>query len=151
MPIIETILLGMAASGAYDLTKEGAKIAYQAVLSKRPDLIEAAESAAEAGDDQGLRTALTGAFEVLAGAGEVSIDGAVIEALRQATFDHQQGTVVIAGTQISAPVLVTGGGSGAKGKTVIGGGTSLSSAGTKATLTGSASITLTGNAQIKQD
>jgi hypothetical protein len=51
---------------------------------------------------------------------------------------------------IDAPVLVTGGGANATGKTVVEGNTALISAGTSIRVGSGASITLTGDATITQ-
>jgi hypothetical protein len=150
MPILETFFTGLAVRGVYDLTKEGAVRAYNALKTSRPDLIEKVEQAAKSGDDDALRAAIVGALEVAAATGQVEIQGAFLSAAKQATFDHQQGTISIGGTSIHAPSLVTGGGVGATGETVISGGTVLSSAGTSINVGHGASIRMTGGASIKQ-
>lgn len=150
MPILETFLTGLAVRGVYDLTKEGALRAYDALRTSRPDLIDKVEQAAQSGDDAALREAIVGAIEVAAATGHVEIQGALLSAIKQATFDHQQGTIFIGGTNIHAPTLVTGGGAGATGETVISGGTVLSSAGTSVNIGHGASIRMTGGASMKQ-
>lgn len=150
MPILETFLIGLAVRGVYDLTKEGAVRAYDALKASRPDLITKIENAAKSGDDDALRAAIVGAIEVAAATGHVEIRGTLISAAKQAMFDHQQGMISIGGTNIHAPTLVTGGGAGATGETVITGGTVLSSSGTSIDVGHGASIRMTGGASIKQ-
>ncbi|MEO8926177.1 MAG: hypothetical protein ABI306_03345 [Caulobacteraceae bacterium] len=150
MALLEAILVDLAAHGLYDLTKAATAKAFEAIKTSRPDLIEKAERAAAAGDDNELRNALAGALDVAAASGHVQIDNALITAARQATFDHQHGTVSIGGTTVTAPILVTGGGSSASGETKIGGGTKLKSQGTSIDIGHGASIQITGNASIKQ-
>lgn len=150
MAILETLLLGLAANGVYDLTKETAVLALKSINQSRPDLIEAAENAAKTKDDDALRNALAGAIEVAAATGQVKIEGAFLSAVREAHFDHQQGTIIIGKTRVNAPILVTGGGAGATGKTIIGGGIIMSSSGTSIEVGRGASITMTGGASIKQ-
>jgi hypothetical protein len=148
--ILETLLLGLAANGVYDLTKEAAVRTFSSIKQSRPDLIEAAENAARTKDDDALRHALAGAIEVAAATGHVKIEGAFLSAVREAQFDHQQGTIIIGGTRVNAPILVTGGGAGATGNTIIDGDTVLSSSGTSIEVGRGASITMTGGASIKQ-
>jgi hypothetical protein len=150
MTIFETLLLGLAESGVYDLTKEAVVRAFESIKKSRPDLIEAAENAAKTNDDDALRNALVGAIEVAAATGHVKIKGAFISAAREAQFDHQQGTIIIGETKVNAPILVTGGGAGATGKTIIDGDTVLSSSGTSIEVGRGASIVMTGGASIKQ-
>ncbi len=54
-----------------------------------------------------------------AGTGSIEIDNAIITAIRSATFNHSDGTVVINGTTIMAPILNIGGFGGASGTTNI--------------------------------
>ena len=150
MAILETVLLGMAANAAYGLSKAGASAIYDAVKTGRPDLIEKADIAVATGDDTALKDALAGALEVAAASGRVRIDGALLQATRLATFDHQGGQIHIGRTVISAPTLVTGGAQGATGQTTISGGTSMLSAGTSIEVGHGASIQITGGASIRQ-
>ena len=150
MALLETLLLGLAANGVYDITKSAALKAFSSIKQSRPDLIDAVENAAKAKDDNALRNALSGAIEVAAATGHVEIEGALLSALREAKFDHQQGTIVIGSTRVSAPILVTGGGAGATGKTIIDGNTVLDSSGTSIKVGKGASIIMTGGASIKQ-
>jgi len=148
--ILETIMLGAAGSGFYDLTRAAAKLALSSIKQDRPDLIEAAERAAQVNDDDALRDALIDAIKVVAGSGHVNIGESLITAVREATFDHQRGVIIIGGATIDAPVLVTGGGANATGKTVVEGDTALISSGTSIRVGSGASITLTGDATITQ-
>lgn len=58
--------------------------------------------------------------------------------------------MVLNGTTLSAPVLVTGGHAGATGETIIHGGTEMYSRGTRIHVGKGAQIRISGNAQIRQ-
>lgn len=150
MVILESLLVGLATNGVYDLTKEAAGRAFSLIKQSRSDLIEAAENAAKTEDDDALRDALAGAIEVAASTGHVKIEGALLSAVKEAKFDHQQGTIIIGRTRVRAPTLVTGGGSGATGKTIIDEDTVLDSSGTSIKVGSGASIIMEGGASIKQ-
>jgi hypothetical protein len=133
---------------AANLSTEALKAAYQSVFASRPDLERRLTQPNSAADIQAALGELAGALEVFAGNGSISINGSIINALRSATFDHQNGTVRIGNAQISAPLLTTGG--TGRGTTTIGGNTELRSAGTSIQIGAGASIVMTGGAQIKQ-
>ena len=150
MPILETILLEMAGHAAYDFAKAKAVEAYRAIFASRPDLVASADAAASAGDDPKLREVIRGALEIAAASGAIVIKGGLLEAVGHATFDHQHGKIQIGQTTVIAPTLVTGGGVGSTGTTLIGGNTELRSAGTSIQVGQGASIQMTGGASIKQ-
>lgn len=89
-------------------------------------------------------------LEVLANEGEIEINQAIIIALKKAKFDHNNGTIFIANTEISSPTIQIGGSQACKGNTTISGNTELRTSGTSIKLSGGATITITGNASIKQ-
>lgn len=136
-----------AAVGAH-LTVDAAKTAYAKVVGRRPDLERKLQAPASPEEYQQALNDLGGELEALAGSGEISINMAVIEAVRMARFDHQDGKVHIGNSVVSAPVLITGG--SGRGQTVISGGSELRSAGTGISVGQGASIVMTGNASIKQ-
>ncbi len=145
--VLETVLMGAAASAVGGLTKDAALAALKFLTQKRPDVVRRVEGAATPDD---LRRELVGAIEIAAADGRVAISGVFVQALRSAMFDHQHGVVQIGGTTIQAPVLTTGGGKGATGKTIIEGGTVLRSNGTEVQIGRGASIVITGGASMKQ-
>jgi len=140
---------------AAHLTVEAAhsvKAAFKKLSSKRPDLETRAAAAQVARDrlasDRVFADAV-GAILAEAAAGTIQIDGAALEALRSAKFDHQHGTVTIANTTIKAPIVETGGSAGATGQTHISG-TVLQSQGTKIDVGQNAAIIMSGGAKIIQ-
>ena len=147
--MFESYLISLAAG----LTMESAKAVFSLVRNKRPDLVARAEAAQHAQNtrdiEQVFREAV-GVIDAAAGSGEIQIDQATLVALKGIRFDHKDGQVGISGTSLRAPILVTGGGSGASGQTVVGGDTSLKSQGTEISVGKGASITMTGGARIKQ-
>jgi hypothetical protein len=116
----------------------------------KPSLKAEIQSAQTSQDLERIFSEAVGVIDANAGTGSVDIDGALLEAIRGARFDHAHGTVDIANSRVSAPVLVTGGGIGATGQTLVGGNTSLKSQGTEIKVGKGASIKITGNASIKQ-
>lgn len=81
--------------------------------------------------------------------GSVEIDGGFLEALRGIRFDHNSGTVNIAGTTLKSEIIVTGGSKDSTGKTTISN-TQMSTKGTSISVNGNAKIVISGNASIKQ-
>lgn len=142
-------LIGLASGVSANALTAGTTAAFQRVLGQRPDLERRLRAPASPVDFQSALGELSGALEALAGTGAISIDSAIITALRSARFDHQHGTVHIGNTTISAPVLETGG--TGSGQTTIGGNTELRSAGTSIQIGHGASIVISGNAGIKQN
>jgi len=142
-------LIGLASGVSANAITTGAAAAFRRVLGARPDLERRLAAPTSPADFQGALGELSGALEVLAGSGAISIDGAVITALRSARFDHQHGTVQIGNTVVSAPVLETG--VTGTGRTTIGGNTELRSGGTSIQIGNGASIVISGNAGIKQN
>lgn len=141
-------LVSFSSGLAANISTDALKMAYQQVFKLKPDLEHRLLTAEVAADKQAAVNELASALEALAGTGAIGIDGAIINALRSATFDHQDGEVLIDHSTISAPLLSTGG--TGRGTTKISGNSELKSAGTSIKLTGSASIIMTGNAGIKQ-
>ncbi len=90
-----------------------------------------------------------GIIDAKAGTGKIDIDDTLLNAMRGIRFDHQNGTVQIAGSTITAPLLSTGG--KGSGKTSIKGGTTLKSAGTQIDIGRGASIEISGDAEIRQN
>lgn len=147
--MFEAYLISLGAS----LTIESAKFAFNYVKKKRPDLADRVKRAEEAGDigtiDRVFREAVD-VIDLAAANGEITIDNGTLTALKGIRFDHEHGRVFIEGTNISAPILVTGGQRGSTGETQIGGNTTLSTGGTRISVGKGASIRITGNASIRQ-
>lgn len=149
--MLESFLVGLAANAVYGVTAQSARTLLAWLRQNKPDVVDAVDAAAAHSDDEALKKALLGTIEILANNGQIIVSGADMEALRAAKIDHEQGLIVIGQTRITAPSLVTGGGAGATGQTIIGGDTVLRSQGTQVSVRAGASITITGNASIKQN
>ena len=151
--MLEHFFVAMAAHATVDISKEALKRVFDFVATRRPDLAQAAgkaEASGNLGDIEKVFRDALGVIVAEASNGQLKVDAAVLEALNGIKFDHQHGEVLIAGARISSKVLVTGGGAGATGKTMIGGNTSMRSQGTSIEVGSGASITMTGGATIKQ-
>ena len=151
--MFESLLNAIAAQTVVDISKEVLKQAFDFVAKSRPDLAKAAKQAEASGNDQDIEKVFQTAVSVIvaeAAKGSINIDAGKLQALNGIKFDHQDGKVYIKGTQIYSKALVTGGGAGATGKTVIGGNTSLRSQGTSIEVGAKCSIVMTGGATIKQ-
>ena len=129
---------------------EAVKRLLQVAVQLKPSLKTEIESATTSQDIERIFSEAVGVIDANAGTGAIDIDGALLEAIRGARFDHANGTVDIANSTVKAPVLVTGGSDGTTGQTTIGGNTSLKSQGTEIRIGKGASIKISGNASIKQ-
>jgi hypothetical protein len=151
--MLEHFLAAMAAHVTVDLSKEALKKAFEYVATKRPDLAADANKAEATGNfieiEKVFRDAV-GVIVAAAATGSIKIDDGTLNALNGIKFDHQHGTVNIAGAVISSKVLATGGGASATGKTTIGRNTSLRTQGTSIEVGSGCSIVVTGGASIKQ-
>ncbi len=141
-------LISLCAGLGANLTTSAVEAVFQKVFASRPDLEHRFSSLSSPADFQSALKEVAGVLEALAGSGSISIDGALVQALRLARFDHQSGTVSIGNARVVAPLLETGG--TGPGRTEIGGNTELRSAGTSIQISQGASITIIGNAGIKQ-
>jgi hypothetical protein len=141
-------LISFGSGVAANLSTAGLTSLFQKVFTSRPDLERRLASPASPADFEAALGDIAGVLDAFAGTGAISIDGALVQALRSAQFDHQAGTVSIGNAKVSAPILQTGG--TGPGQTVIGGNTELRSAGTSIQVGQGASIVITGNAGIKQ-
>lgn len=121
-------LISFAAGVGANISSSAITVAAQKIFVKRPDIEHRLSQSTSQEDFQSALGELAGALELFAGTGEIAIDGAFINALRSAHFDHQSGKVTIGNTKISAPTLQTGG--AGSGQTIIGSNTELRSAGT---------------------
>ena len=149
-PITAQIIASLGSSYFVHFTAPIVERFFSTIFRLKPDLENRLRSAVTTEDiDQIFREAI-GIIDANAGVGTIEVDRALVEAIRGIRFDHASGIVTISGSTISAPVLVTGGGSGATGQTDIGGGTEMKSKGTSIKIGENASIKISGNAQIKQ-
>ena len=147
-PNILNFLVSFAAGIGVNATTAAISAAFQKVFSSRPDLENRLGHPVSPADFERALAEASGVLEALAGSGSISIDGALITALRSARFDHQNGSIRIGNTTISSPLLHTGG--SGKGQTVIEGNTELRSKGTGISVGKGAGIIISGNAGIKQ-
>jgi len=149
-PITSQIIASIAASYLAHFSAPVVERFFRRVSQLKPDLENRLRSARTTKDIEGIFREAIGVIDANAGTGTIEVDKALVEAIRGIRFDHAAGLVTIAGSTISAPVLVTGGGDGATGQTDIGGNTELKSKGTSIRVGKNASIRIKGNAQIKQ-
>jgi len=92
---------------------------FNGLLKLKPELENLIQSAKNPQDVEQIFNEISGIFDANAGTGSIEIDNAIITAIRSATFNHSDGTVVINGTTIMAPILNIGGFGGASGTTNI--------------------------------
>ena len=122
---------------------------FDGLVRLNPSFKETVLNAKDPKEVESIFKEITGILNADAGTGTISIDNALITAIQTAVFDHDQGTVTISNTKISAPKLITGGNSNATGETIIEDST-LESRGTKITGKGY-KIKMTGGARIEQN
>lgn len=147
-PNAVSFLTSLAAGVGANLASAATIAAFRKILRSRPDIESRLLRPASPEDFQAALRDLGGELEFFAGTGAITIDKALITALRSAHFDHQQGMVAIGNARVSAPVVEMGG--SGTGQTVISSNTELCSAGTSIKVGDGASIIVTGNAKIKQ-
>jgi hypothetical protein len=141
-------LLSVSSGIVANVSSEGLKSAYLKILAARPDIAKRMTNPSSVNEVTETLAEIAGELEALANTGQITVDRATIQALRSATFNHQDGLIHIGNSHIQAPTLHTGG--VGKGKTVIGSNTVLSSAGTSIQIGHGASIVMSGNAGIRQ-
>ena len=132
-----------------DFQTESVKELFDGLIRLRPSFKETVLNAKNPEDIEHVFKEITGILNADAGTGTISIDNALITAIQTAVFDHDQGTITIRNTTVSAPKLITGGNTNATGETVIEDST-LESRGTKITGKGY-KIKMTGGSRIVQD
>jgi hypothetical protein len=147
-PTLVSFMAAAAAETVGSLSADSIKGLLTRVFWRRPDLQGRLERLSSPTDFEEALHEAAGELNALAGSGEIHVDGAFIEALGQAHFDHQRGVVRIGNSVVNAPILVTGG--SGPGTTAIGDHSELRSKGTRITLQGNASIQMKGDANIKQ-
>ncbi len=148
--IISNIIAGIASGMLANFSTDAVKKFFLTVFSEKPELEEKLKSTETISDIEQIFREAVGVIDACAKEGDINVDGGLLEALRGIKFDHAHGTVNIAGATLKAQVLVTGGGAGATGQTVIGENTEMKSQGTSIQLGEGCSIVMTGDASIKQ-
>jgi len=148
-PITAQVIISLTTSYFAQFTAPIVEKFFGTAFKLKPDLENRLRSAQTTEDIEHIFHEAVGVIDANAGIGSIGVDSALLKAIRSIRFDHASGLVTILGSTISAPVLVTGGGVGAKGQTNISG-TELESKGTSIKVDKNASIKIKGNAQIKQ-
>jgi len=123
---------------------------FRYAIEKKPELENSIKNAKNSQDVENLFEEIIGIIDADAGDGSIEIDKAIITAMKCASFNHSNGTIVIDGSTISASVLVTGGASGSKGTTTIRD-TTLKSKNTKIKVPKNGSIKMSGGSSIRQN
>ena len=149
-PITLSIVTGFASGILANFSTDAVKHLFTSAIAVNPHLEDNIRAAKTSADVEAIFKEAVGVIDAYADQGNITIDGGLLEAMRGIRFDHADGTVNIAGATIKSEVLVTGGGTGSTGKTVIGGNTSMKSQGTSIEIGNGCSITMTGGASITQ-
>lgn len=150
MDAITSFLTGIASGVATNFATDAIKQFFSAAVELNPGIADEMEAATSNQDVERIFNESIGVIDAHAGDGSIDVDGSLLTALRGIRFDHAQGLVYIGNSVVQAPVLETGGGSGATGQTTVGGNTNLKSQGTEIRVGKGAAIKITGNAKIKQ-
>lgn len=147
-PITSQILVSLATNYFTNFTAPVIQNLFQTVFQIRPALENELKEAKTTQDFERIFREAVGVIDAQAGTGSISVDSTFLEALRGIRFDHQNGSVTIAGSRVHAPILRTGG--TGNGQTVITDSV-LKSQGTQIDIGKGASIQITGNARIDQN
>jgi len=148
--VTTSIVMGWASGILANFSTDAVKQFFTTVFREKPELEKKLENVSSITDVELIFREAVGVIDACAVKGSINIDGGLLEALRGIRFDHAHGTVNISGTTMKAPVLVTGGGVGASGTTVVGENTEMRSKGTSIKLGKGCSIKMTGGSNIKQ-
>lgn len=152
--MVTATLLGVLTGALGNLSADTIKALLVKVLVDRPevkepiDLLETPMSLDKVND---LFSKMKGAIQASAATGKIELSHAYLNAISGIKLDHQKGQILVDGMEIEAPILVTGGSTGAIGSTFITGETTMTSQGTSVKVSGRAKITITGDAQIIQN
>ncbi|MCD9544896.1 hypothetical protein GLP24_08545 [Photobacterium carnosum] len=140
------VLSGIVANYGTDLISA----IFKPALKLEPELQKSLDNAQTLNDIEDIFTRAIGVIDASAASGELTINGAFLDAVKGIRFNHADGTVNIGNTSIKSEVLVTGGGANATGRTHITENTTMSSKGTSISLGNGCSIVMTGGASIHQ-
>ncbi|MGV1017822.1 MAG: hypothetical protein ACOYBW_10660 [Fluviibacter phosphoraccumulans] len=144
------VLINITCGVLANFSTDAIKAFFSKAIGLKPALEQAILEAKTSADIESIFKEALGVIDASAGSGAIEVDGALIEAIRGIRFDHEHGLVHISGSTVQAPVLVTGGGVAATGKTTIGANTVLKSKGTSIDVGNGCSIVMSGNAKITQ-
>ncbi len=149
-PLTQQLLEQLALAYFAQYSGEAVLRLFDNCFAKAPALEPQLHAAKTPKDYENLFAGVLGVIDANAGDGKISIDKALVEALRKIRFDHAKGTVTIDGSTISAPTITTGGSLGAGGQTNITD-SELNTPGTSIKVGKGASINITGSARIDQN
>ncbi len=145
---LATILTQLAIGAGANLSSSAILAAINSIFNSNPEIETKLSNPSSKEEFESALSELAGNLELLAGSGEIAIDGVIIEVFKSANFDHQSGLITVGNTVVSAATIQTGG--TGNGKTILGGNTQLKSQGTSIEIGGGASIIINGNASIRQ-
>ena len=123
---------------------------FKTAVKLRPSIAEKMQTASSRQDVEQIFRETVDVIDAQAGTGAISIDGELLTAVRGIRCNHAHGTVRIGDSTVKAPVLVTGGQSGATGTTIVESNSYLKSNGTQITVPEHGQMKISGDAQIKQ-
>ena len=149
-PITVSIITGLATNYFVQFTAPAVQGFFAEAFSRKPSLEDDLKKAQSTQDYERVFREAAGVIDAAAGRGSISIDRALLEAIRSAHFDHQHGRISIAGSVVDAPFIRTGGGTESTGHTHMTG-SSLKSRGTRIDIGHGASIEISGGASIEQN
>lgn len=150
-PVTTNIVISLATNYFTEFTVSAVKKFFEKAISEKPEIEEKLLRAGNSKDFEEIFNEATGIVDATANTSELKVIGTFLEALKGIRFDHADGKVLIKGTVMEAPVLVTGGRIDSSGSTVIEGGSKLKSRGTSIDVGEGSGIIIEGDAQIRQD
>lgn len=149
-PVTISILTGLATNYFAGFTMPVIQRFFDEAFRRKPSLEDDLRRAASTADFERVFREAVGVIDAAAGSGSIAVDSAFLSAVRGIRFDHQHGTVTIQGTTMTAPLIQTGGTDRSRGVTKLGANTALNSGGTSIQIGEGCSITISGNASIRQ-
>lgn len=149
-PITISLITGFASGIFANFSTDAVKLLFTKAFELKPGIETELLNAKNTSDIEKVFRDAVGVIDANAGSGSINVDNSLLEALRGIKFDHAQGLVTIGNSTVEAPILVTGGGQGATGKTTISENTELKSKGTSIQVGKGCGIHISGNANIKQ-
>lgn len=149
-PVTISILTSIATGMLANFSTDTVKNLFQKIFEIQPELEERLKKAKNHIEVESIFKEAIGVIDTNANKGSITVDGALLEALRGIRFDHAHGTVNISNAEIKSEVLVTGGSSSSTGQTSIKDNTILKTKGTSISVGKGCSITMTGGASIIQ-
>ncbi|MBM7598464.1 hypothetical protein JOC34_000821 [Virgibacillus halotolerans] len=150
-PITVSIVTSLATNYFTEFTTPVVKRFFDRAISEKPEIGEKLQQANSSKDFEEIFNEASGIVDASANTGELEVIGAFLEAVKGIRFDHASGKVVIQGTEMTAPVLVTGGSVNSAGSTTIGENTELKSNGTRISVGKGSGIYIGGDSQIRQN